>query len=183
MKSQTAMRVTVIVGIFLAIALTAAVVSAASPVEVSAEPETEIRQVQLEVSTKPDTALDPDELILIARTIWGEAEGVPSKVEQAAVAWCVLNRVDAWGKPIEEIITAPNQFDGYRRLGEVPEEFISLAADVMNRWKAEKAGHKNVGRVLPDEYLYFVGDGFRNYFTQEWLSQDYWDWSLQNPYQ
>lgn len=128
-------------------------------------------------------ALDPEEIELIARTIWGEAEGVTSRAEQAAVAWCILNRVDESGKTIEEVVTAPNQFHGYYRVkGEVPESFRYLAADVMNRWNAEKNGRTDVGRVLPADYLYFIGDGSRNHFTKEYKSAAYWDWSLPSPY-
>lgn len=158
--------------------------------ETTQAPPTEMYQVDLPIVTQttrakeePDTALDPEELELVARTIWGEAEGVASRDEQAAVAWCILNRVDAWGKTIEEVVTAPSQFHGYYRVkGEVPENFRYLAADVMNRWNAEKKGSKDVGRVLPAGYLYFVGDGDRNHFTKEWGTRNYWDWSLPSPY-
>ena len=47
--------------------------------------------------------LDPVEVELIGRTIWGEADGVKSEAERAAVAWCILNRVDASGQTIEEV--------------------------------------------------------------------------------
>lgn len=35
------------------------------------------------------------DLELIAQTVWAEARGVESRAEQAAVVWCILNRVDA----------------------------------------------------------------------------------------
>lgn len=137
---------------------------------------------QTKAATFPN-ALDPEEIELIGRTIWGEAEGVTDRDEQAAVAWCILNRVDASGKTIKEVVTAPNQFHGYYRVkGEVPEHFRYLAADVMNRWNAEKKGSTDVGRVLPADYLYFIGDGDRNHFAKEYKSTDYWDWSLPSPY-
>ena len=129
-----------------------------------------------------DNPLDPYEVELIGRTIWGEAEGVEDKAEQAAVAWCVLNRVDASGKTIEEIVTAPYQFYGFRKFGEVPEEFLQLAEDVLLRWRIEKRGGEDVGRVLPEDYLFFIGDGEHNYFSKEWQATDYWDWSLKSPY-
>ena len=129
--------------------------------------------------------LDPVEVELIGRTIWGEADGVKSEAERAAVAWCILNRVDASGQTIEEVVTAPEQFDGYRpagEWGECPQRHLDLAADVMTRWNAEKDGAEEVGRVLPADYLYFIGDGKRNHFSIEWKSTDYWDWSLYDPY-
>lgn len=157
------------------------------------EPETTVKaETTIEASTttevsttraEPETALDSYEIELIARTIWGEAEGVKNKAEQAAVAWCILNRVDAYGQTIEQVVKAPNQFHGYYRVkGKVPEYFWFLAADVMNRWNAEKKGTVNVGRVLPSNYLYFIGDGNRNHFSIKWRSNDYWDWSLDSPY-
>lgn len=127
-------------------------------------------------------ALDPVEVELIGRTIWGEAGGVKSKAERAAVAWCILNRVDERGQTIEQVVTEPQQFIGYRTWGECPQEHLDLAADVLMRWHAEKKGAENVGRTLPTGYQFFVGDGERNHFTQEWRSHDYWDWSLRNPY-
>lgn len=48
---------------------------------------------------------------------------------------------------------------------------------------AEKNGETDVGRVLPKEYTFFIGDGFENHFTDEWKSTDYWDWSLPSPYE
>lgn len=40
---------------------------------------------------------DEAEVEMLARLIWGEARGVASDMEKEAVAWCVLNRVDADG--------------------------------------------------------------------------------------
>lgn len=130
-----------------------------------------------------DNPLNPYSIELLGRTIWGEAEGVTNTAEQAAVAWCVLNRVDTTGKSIEEVVTAPRQFVGFYRVsGEVPEQFLRLAEDVLLRWRMEKTGFEYVGRVLPAEYLYFTGDGVRNYYRKEYQSTDYWDWSLKSPY-
>lgn len=119
---------------------------------------------------------------LIARTIWGEAEVVKSTAERAAVAWCILNRVDDSGKPIESVILAPHQFC-CREDGNVPAWAVELAEDVVERWERERAGETNVGRTIPADYLYFVGDGWRNYFSIEWKSTEYWDWSMPNPYE
>jgi hypothetical protein len=125
---------------------------------------------------------DPEEVELIGRTIWGEAGGVKSKAERAAVAWCILNRADARQQSVEEVVTAPKQFHGYRTWGECPKEHLDLAADVLTRWHNEKNGAEDVGRTLPAEYLYFYGDGKRNHFSKEWKSGETWDWSLSNPY-
>lgn len=125
---------------------------------------------------------DPADVELIGRTIWGEAGGVADKAERAAVAWCILNRVDNRGQTVEQVVTAPHQFYGYRPNGDCPQEHLDLAADVLSRWYAEKAGETNVGRVLPQEYEFFLGDGQRNHFTEEWRDTETWDWSLESPY-
>lgn len=122
---------------------------------------------------------------MLARLIYTEARGVESKTEQAAVVWCVLNRLDnpnRLQKTIAEVVCAPYQFD-YRPWVPVTDEFKALAADVLERWQAEKSGHKDVGRVLPSEYQYFEGWGGRNWFSAKWKSQEYWDWGLASPYE
>lgn len=122
-----------------------------------------------------------DEIRLIAQVIWAEARGVDSRMEQAAVAWCILNRVDAGYGSIEEVVTAPAQF-AYRRGLPVKEAMYELAKDVAARWVQEKRGAVEVGRVLPEDYLWFAGHGGHNWFRCEYRSKAYWDWSLPDPY-
>lgn len=120
----------------------------------------------------------------IAKALWGECRGVPSKDRQAAVVWCILNRVDdpRWPDTIEGVVV-PSQFNGYHPDNPVDPELYDLALDVWNRWQLEKAGETSVGRVLPREYVFFIGDSKENYFSVEYLSTLYWDWSLPNPYE
>ncbi len=122
---------------------------------------------------------------MLARLIYTEARGVRSKTEQAAVVWVVLNRLDnpnRLQKTIAEVVCAPYQFD-YRPWAPVTDEFKALAVGVLERWQAEKEGAKDVGRVLPPEYQYFEGRGGRNWFSEEWKSQEYWGWELPSPYE
>lgn len=128
---------------------------------------------------------DDPRVYIMAQLIWGEARGVPSTTEQAAVAWCVLNRVDdpAFPDTIEGVILQDHQFEGYSSENPAEEEFIFLASDVIHRWREERDGHPNAGRVLPKSYLYFEGDGLRNWFSEEWSSCDFFDWSLPSPYE
>lgn len=122
---------------------------------------------------------------MLARLIYTEARGVKSKTEQAAVVWCVLNRLDNPNRPqktIAEVVCAPYQFD-YRPWVPVTDEFKALAVDVLERWEAEKEGEIEVGRVLPLEYQYFEGWGGRNWFCAEWKSAEYWGWGLPSPYE
>lgn len=123
------------------------------------------------------------ELQTLAKIVYQEARGIPQKSHQAAVIWCILNRLDNgyWGDDIITVATYPNAF-AWVPDTPVEEEFMDLAIDVVTRWNWEKQGLQDVGRTLPKEYLYFTGDGSYNHFTKEWGSTDYWDWSLPNPY-
>lgn len=137
-------------------------------------------------ATKPEWQPDQADVEAIAKTLWGECRGVPYTSHKAAVIWCILNRVDEggyFGSSIIEVVSKPNQFVGYDPDYPVDPELEEIARDVLKRWHAEKEGQTNVGRVLPSGYCYFVGDGELNYFTNEWRSKNYWDWSLPNPYE
>lgn len=127
---------------------------------------------------------DPAEYL--AKTLYGEARGC-STVEQAAVVWCVLNRVDdesgLWPDDIIGVVTQPNQFYGYDPDHPILPELLAVAEDVLARWEMEDICLGDVGRVLPEEYLYFTGDGKHNYFTTEWKGGMTWGWELENPYE
>lgn len=122
----------------------------------------------------------------IAKTLYGEARGC-STTEQAAVVWCVLNRVDdgsgLWPDDIIGVVTQEYQFAGYSPEHPVLPELYDLALDVLERWQREKAGEDDVGRVLPADYCYFHGDGKHNYFRQEYEGGPAWDWGLETPYE
>ena len=126
--------------------------------------------------------IDTAEAELIAKCVWGEARGC-STTEQAAVMWCILNRVDAGYGTVTEVITAPYQFTGYRSGNPVDEEIYNLAVDVLTRWERGKTGQTDVGRVLPSDYLWFNGSGGHNWFRNEYKGGTYWDWSLDSPYE
>lgn len=122
----------------------------------------------------------------IAKTIWGEARGC-SKTEQAAVAWCILNRVDSedpyYPDDIVSVITQERQFDGYDPNHPVTDEFYELAIDVIDLWLKEDGDGVVAGRVLPPEYLWFLGDGNSNVFRDAYEGEcNVWDWSLASPY-
>lgn len=112
---------------------------------------------------------------------------MPSTAEKAAVAWCILNRVDdeRWPNTIKEVITQPSQFTGYLRSNPVDEELLWIANDVLERWEREKAGEEDVGRVLPREYCFFVNgyNGHNNFGTSWPIGRKIWDWSLPDPYE
>lgn len=128
-----------------------------------------------------------EDVELIAKAVYGEALVTGSDTEMAAVAWCILNRVDSddsfFPDTIEEVVTQNRQFHGYHEENPVDEHIAWLVKDVLERWVTEKSGEATVGRVLPREYLYFYGDGKHNHFTVEWLEGEPWDWSLTSPYE
>ena len=125
------------------------------------------------------------EIDMIAKTVWGEARGC-GILQQSAVIWCILNRVDAGWGTIAQVITSPGQFYGYHKSFPVEDEIRTLVKDVVYRWKMEKAGCGNVGRTLPSDYTYFsanrygTGNVFRNKFDGDY---NVWDWNCWNPYE
>lgn len=128
-----------------------------------------------------------EEITAAAKALWGEARGVDSRMEQAAVVWCFLNRVDARGSSLGDVVTAPGQFAydaAFPTVDDAGRDLAELVRDVISRWAREQDGASSVGRVLPAGYLYFGGEGGRNWFRTDYDSFDnVWDWSLPNPYE
>lgn len=161
--------------------------------EAQTEPFTEsVTETVIEAETEalivPDivwTDMDETCAVFIAKTLYGECRAC-AKDEIAAVAWCILNRVDSkeryFPDDVIAVITQPYQFLGYREDNPVREDLLDIARDVLRRWYAEKNGAEDVGRVLPKGYCFFTGDGLHNYFTTTWKGSDVWDWTLQSPY-
>lgn len=124
-----------------------------------------------------------DDIECLAKVLWNECRGVDSVDEQAAVAWCILNRVDSerWPNTIQGVCKEQNQF-AYTKDAPIDEGLLWLAEDVVERWQAEKDGDEVSGRVLPADYYFFSGNGKHNYFRQEYRSKAKWDWQLSSPY-
>ena len=116
----------------------------------------------------------PDELAELAgRAVWGEAGGIQDYAQRAAVIWCACNRADAWDMEIGDVLNV-DAFHGLAIKGEVPEQHVELARDVLARWTLEAEGWQDVGRVLPEKFLYFEGDGKINHFSTEYGGGQYW---------
>jgi len=127
--------------------------------------------------------LEP-EIVMLAKLILEEAEGVKSTAQQAAVAWCVFNRVDSgeYSTSIAKVIKQPAQF-AWNSHAKVKEHLYLLAKDVTTRWLLEKEGFTDVGRTLPKDYLFFGGNGKVNRFRLEYDTKSKrWNWSLPDPY-
>lgn len=140
------------------------------------------------VTPEPEPEVTPqpwtdEEVIVLAKMLWGEARGISSDTEKAACVWCALNRVDHGYGDITAVVTAPYQFVGYKEKNPVDDDLITLCIDVLTRWYAEREGQAEVGRVLPADYLWFSGDGERNSFRNAYHGGNRWDWSLPSPYE
>lgn len=143
-----------------------------------------IPSVEDDIEEAPMQYFTEEEVIMVAQTLWAECRGVSSTTEKACVAWTIVNRVDAgYANTITGVLTAPNQFAYHSGLN-YTSDLYALAEDVLYRWVREKEGNADVGRVLPKDYLWFRGDGVRNYFRNQY-SGNYtiWDYSLPSPYE
>lgn len=136
-----------------------------------------------------DEAVSDTDAEVIAQILYHECRSLP-KLEQSAVVWVILNRVDSelayFPDTVHEVCTqkiGTMPMFAYREDAPVEEDLYLLAVDVLARWQREKQGETDVGRTLPADYLYFWGDGRHNYFRQEYQGKVYWDWSLPNPYE
>lgn len=125
-----------------------------------------------------------EDAITLSKLLYGEARGIDSEAEKAAIAWCVLNRVDDNRFPdtVSAVVTQRSQFSGYSPDHPVQSNLYLLSLDVLTRWRQGKAGGMTTGRVLPEGYCYFMGDGVRNYFAEDLGFLDIWDWSYPDPY-
>ena len=117
-----------------------------------------------ETSAEPELYFTEDDVIAVAKMLWGEARGCTLDNQQKAV-WCVLNRVDDPRFPdtILGVLSQPSQFHGYSPNFPVTDELYAVALDVLTRWSMEKQS-VTVERELPPEYVFFTGDGIQNNF-------------------
>lgn len=207
MKQETKERICLIVGLIFCVAAlllgsyifcgggtitesktTKNVVSAPDPqIVVSVDiPKPEPKVITLEAKGGDPTLEYREAARYLAKTIYGEARGC-SVTEQAAVVWCILNRVDQRDtqtpEDIIKVVTAKGQFHGYSKNNPVWDEHYDLALDVLQRWLSERAGASETGRVLPAEYLYFAAKDGHNRFRDAYKGGNYWDWSLPSPYE
>lgn len=144
---------------------------------------------ELELEAAPPESIKhytDDDAVILAKLLYKECRGVPSRTEQAAVVWTVLNRIadDEFPDTIAEILTQPSQF-AYSANSPVWDDLLELSYDVLERWNDELNGATDVGRVLPQEYEYFYGDDVHNHFykfnSDGWRVE--WDFHWATPYE
>ena len=123
-----------------------------------------------EPSAEPEYEMffSEDDVIAVAKMLWGEARGCALDNQQKAV-WCVLNRVDDSRFPdtIQGVLSQPSQFHGYSPDFPVWDELKEVALDVLTRWSRERQGVA-VERELPNTYLWFTGYNGSNHFREEY---------------
>ena len=119
-----------------------------------------------EPAAEPEMYFTEDDVVAMAKMLWGEARGCALDNQQKAV-WCVLNRVDDPRFPdtILGVLSQPSQFHGYSPDFPVWDELKEVARDVLTRWSLEKQG-VTVERELQPEYVFFTGDGVQNHFRE-----------------
>lgn len=141
------------------------------------------KEIPIPQSSQTINLFTDEEMEMMAKVLYAEARGVGSRMEQAAVVWVILNRLDTgtWGHTIKDVVTYPNAV-AYYESTPVDSTMMDIVIGVTTTYSQEKQGLPVEGRVLPKDYLYFTGDGERNHFTKEWGSSEEWDWSLPNPY-
>jgi hypothetical protein len=117
----------------------------------------------------PEPPYTDEDVVMLAKTVWGEAQGC-SPEEQRLVIWTVLQRVDAdgWGNTIAAVLTAHNQFVGYRAGNPVDPDIHALCAAELSDWwhGAAPPTHELYAPTAP--YFFFDGDGRHNWFRAEW---------------
>lgn len=124
--------------------------------------------VQTILSPLPSWEPDAEDVEAIARTLYGECRGVESEAEKEAVAWVILNRLDAgYADTVLGVVSAPGQFAGYDPAHPLWPELVEVARRVLTMHHREQLGI-SVQRVLGREYLWFSGDGEKNYFRCEY---------------
>ena len=119
-----------------------------------------------EPSAEPEMYFTEDDVVAIAKMLWGEARGC-TRDNQIKCAWVVLNRVDDPRFPdtIQGALSQPSQLHGYSPNFPVTDELYAVALDVLTRWSMEKQG-VTVERELPNTYMWFTGDGVQNNFRE-----------------
>ena len=139
----------------------------------------------------PDSAIEltPEEesdALLMACVAHPEARGMTNIVEIACVVQAIINRKDSplYPDTIYGVISSPNQMAYRPGMGTVDNytgvDYLAIARDVLYRNKLSAEGYRNVGIVLPPEYVNWRGDGKHNFFkTQGGVT---WDYSLPDPY-
>lgn len=124
--------------------------------------------LQTILSPLPSWQPAAEDVEAIAQTLYGECRGAETEAEKEAVAWVILNRVDAgYADTVLGVVSAPGQFAGYDPAHPLWPELVEVARRVLTLHHREQLG-ESIARVLGPEYLWFSGDGVRNWFRDSY---------------
>jgi spore germination cell wall hydrolase CwlJ-like protein len=111
---------------------------------------------------------------MLAKMVWGEARGC-APAEQSLCVWTVINRLEVggFGDTLEEVLTAPHQFVGYKPNHPVTDEIRAVVEDALAAWESGEAAPTFPPYAETSGYLFFTGrrgdDGqLHNFFKEEW---------------
>lgn len=102
--------------------------------------------VSLEETEPCEIEIAREDVEMLAKLIWGEARGVHSTEQKAAVVWCVLNRVDSplYPDSIEAVVTQKYQFSGYN------ESYVNNMSNCLHLWRP-------IDQIMPTPPSIMVG--------------------------
>ena len=88
--------------------------------------------LQTILSPLPSWQPAAEDVEAIARTLYGECRGAETVAEQEAVAWVILNRLDAgYADTVLGVVSAPGQFAGYDPAHPLWPELVEVAERVL----------------------------------------------------
>lgn len=128
---------------------------------------------------EPEFEISERDIIILAKLMYGECRGISDNNMKAAVCWVALNRLDhsGYGNTLEDVVIRSGHFSGYKESNPVWDNLYELAKDVMYNYYWEKAGWQGSWRVIPEDYLWFHGNGEINIFRNAYRGGQVWDWS------
>jgi hypothetical protein len=136
------------------------------------EPKENLYDMQ-EANSSPRRYSD-EEADMLARTVWGEAGGLPQE-EQALVIWTVLQRVDAgFGDTISAVVTSPNQFAGHDTSHPIKDEILELVQNELGKWELGCLPPTHERYCPSPPYYFFNGmvdpvyGGLHNFFREKY---------------
>lgn len=134
------------------------------------------------IQEDPHIDINYEEAEMLARLAWGEARGIESYAEKAAIMWIPLNRMsdERWPDDLYTVLNQKGQFY-YSDSFPVLDDLYCVACHVLEQYELEKLGYE-ADRVIPNDYFYYTGDGEHNHFRKEYYSTSYWDWSYEDVY-
>lgn len=127
---------------------------------------------------KPEATPEPRyterDIEMLAKMVWGEARGC-TPAEQSLCVWTVINRLEAgcFGNTLEEVLTTPRQFVGYKPKHPVTDEIRTVVEDTLAAWESGEIAPTLPPYAETSGYLFFTGrrgdDGqLHNFFKEEW---------------